>query len=582
MASVSEDTVREIKFRNSIEDVVAPYVALRKAGSNLVGLCPFHSEKTPSFTVFPKDGSFYCFGCGAGGDVIAFVRRAENLDYPSALAYLAKRAGIPLVQDDRDRESSLRRQRILSMNREAARFFHQSLLDPQKGAPGMAYLRDRRGLPLSLIRHFGLGFAPDDFGLLTDHLSRLGYRDYEMADAFLSGVSKKNGRHYDYFRNRVIFPIISPSGEVLAFGGRVMDDALPKYLNTSDTPVFKKSRTLFALNYAKKHCAEQIILCEGYMDVIALHGAGFQNAVATLGTAITSEHARLMKRYTKSVVISYDSDEAGQRAADKAFRQLGEVGLEARVLRMNGAKDPDEYIRAFGSDRFASLLNTASSEFDFRFGNILGKYDIGATEGRLKALDETVALLSTVDSETRREVYIGIAAEKLSLSPESMRRDVERRIRRGERARARENTEKLIAASQGIGDRVNTDFIKNPPAAAAEEKLLGILLLHPEYIGESEKAGKKPAPEEFFSEFGRKIYTRMLDFGGGYFDISALGETLSVEEVDRITSLKRSREMLADNRIELFWELFDRMREAMRKDSLTTEEIIRRKREGRK
>lgn len=578
MAWISEDVVREIRYRNSIEDVVSSYVTLKRAGSNLLGLCPFHSEKTPSFTVFPNTESFHCFGCGAGGDVISFVRRIENLDYPSAIELLAKRAGITIVQDDRDKERMRRRKRVLDMNMEAARFFRSCLFDPKLGAEGMRYLLEKRRLDPALIRHFGLGFAPNDFGLLTRHLTKLGYKDYEMSDAFLAGISKKNGKSYDYFRNRVIFPILDISGDVVAFGGRVMDDSLPKYLNTSDTPAFKKSRNLFAMNFARKYCEEQLILCEGYMDVIALHGAGFQNAVATLGTAITPEHARLMKRYTKSVVISYDSDEAGQRAADKAFKLLSEVGLETRVLKLDGAKDPDEYIKSFGKDRFALLLKDTKSEFDFRFENILKKYDTRLVDEKLKAIEEIEGVIAQVPSAAGREVYIGVVAEKMGISAEMIRRDVEKRTKRAQKATERRETERLIAASQGIGDRVNTDFVKNPQAASCEEKILGILLLHPEYLYEMKKKDKAPSVSDFFTEFGRKIYGLMLEIDREYFDISALGSALSLEEIDRLQKLQMSRAKLANNKIELLYELLDTLKNAKEKSKLSLEEIIRRKR----
>ncbi|MBQ4120648.1 MAG: DNA primase [Clostridia bacterium] len=582
MAWISEDVIREIRYRNSIEDVVSSYVTLKRAGSNLLGLCPFHSEKTASFTVFPNTESFHCFGCGAGGDVISFVRRIENLDYPSAVEFLAKRAGITIVQDDRDKERMQRRKRVLDMNVEAARFFRSCLYDPKLGAAGMRYLSEKRKLDPALIRHFGLGFAPNDFGLLTRHLSKLGYKDYEMSDAFLAGISKKNGKSYDYFRNRVIFPILDISGDVVAFGGRVMDDSLPKYLNTSDTPAFKKSRNLFAMNFARKHCEEQLILCEGYMDVIALHGAGFQNAVATLGTAITPEHARLMKRYTKSVIISYDSDEAGQRAADKAFKLLSEVGLETRVLKLDGAKDPDEYIKSFGKDRFALLLKDTKSEFDFRFDNILKKYDTRLVDEKLKAIEEIEGVIAQVPSAAGREVYIGVVAEKMGISAEMIRRDVDKRTRRAQKATERRETERLIAASQGIGDRVNTDFVKNPQAASCEEKILGILLLHPEYLYEMKKKDKAPSAEDFFTEFGKKIYTLMFEIDREYFDISALGSALSVEEIDRLQKLQMSRTKLANNKIELLYELLETLKHAKEKSELSLEEIIRRKRDQKK
>ncbi|MBR2986790.1 MAG: DNA primase [Clostridia bacterium] len=577
MPRFSDETIREIRFRNNIEDVISQYVQLKRAGSNSVGLCPFHSEKSPSFTVFSKSDSFYCFGCGAGGDVISFIRRAEALDYPEAIEFLAKRAGITVVQNEYDKETAKRRERILQMNKEAARFFHNCLFDEKLGKEGLRYLTEERGLSLTTIRYFGLGFAPDSFNMLTDHLKRLGYADYELSTAFLAGISPKNNRPYDYFRNRVIFPIISTSGDIIAFGGRVMDDSKPKYLNTSDTPVFKKSRNLFALNYAKKSCEEQLVLCEGYMDVIALHAAGFTNAVATLGTAITSEHARLMTRYTKSVVISYDSDEAGQNAANKAFIQLGAVGLEARVLQMSGAKDPDEYIKKFGKDRFAELLKATKSEFEFKFDAVLSKYDINTTDGRVKALDEAIRILSSVSSRSLRDVYIGIVATRLSVTADSLKFDVERRIKKNDGLNKRKESERMIAASQGYGDRVNPDFAKNPKAASAEEQILGILLIHPEYLREMKNRNIVLLPEDFFTEFSRKIFTSMVSFESE-FDISLLGESLTVEEVDRLQKLRMHREELSDNKIETLTALIGVLKDSAGKKELTLEELIASKR----
>lgn len=364
---ISSAIIEEIKYRNDIEDVISQYVTLKRAGSNMNGLCPFHSEKTPSFTIFKASHSFYCFGCGAGGDVITFIMKIENLDYIGALEFLAKRVGINIPADNKEPERGIKKSRIIEMNRAAAKFFHEQLKESREA---QSYL-ERRQLPMSLIKHFGIGYAPNEFGRLTDHMHSLGFTDEELITGFLCGKSQKTGRAYDYFRGRIMFPILDVSGDVIAFGGRVIDDTMPKYLNSSDTPAFKKSRNLFALNFAKNSCSEQIILCEGYMDVIALHGAGFSNAVATLGTALTAEQARLIKRYSKSVIISYDSDEAGQRAANRAFMLLGEAGLQTKILKMENAKDPDEFIKKFGAVRFRQIIDNSYTEFDFKFDVIL-------------------------------------------------------------------------------------------------------------------------------------------------------------------------------------------------------------------
>ncbi len=581
--AIDQAVIEEIKFRNSIEDVVSQYVTLKRAGSNLVGLCPFHSEKSPSFTVFVNEGNCHCFGCGAGGDVINFIRRIENLDYPSAVEFLAKRAGITVTRSDDDKREARRRERVLEMNKLAARFFYETLMSPA-GSEGYDYLTRVRGLSNANIRHFGLGFAPNDFGALTGLLRSKGYADHEMATAFLCGVSTKTGRPYDYFRNRVIFPIFGISGDVIAFGGRVMDDSKPKYLNSSDTPAFKKSRNLFAMNFAKNYCSEQLILCEGYMDVIALHCAGFTNSVATLGTAITPEHARMLKRYTKKVVISYDSDEAGQNAADKAFRLLGEVGVETKILRMSGAKDPDEYIKKFGSESFRKIIDSSETEFDYKFGKIMKKYDFSITGDKIKALGECENLIAATPSAAERDIYIFDTAPKLGITPDAMKRDIERIIASKKRNAEREEVRKIITSSEGYGDRVNPDYVKNPRAASAEEAMLGILMLHPEYLSELSKKGDPLSADEMFTELGKKICSALISIiSAGAPDESALegllGEYLTVEETERAMRMRISRRMLTNNTPAVLIECKRSLKEAKSKNELDISDIISQKRE---
>ena len=376
---IDSSIIDEIKYRNDLVDVISSYVSLKRAGSGYTGLCPFHSEKTPSFHVAPEKGFFHCFGCGAGGDVITFIMRIENLSYPEAVRFLAARAGIPMEEERT--AGGVSRGRIRDMNRDAARFFFEQL---KESPEAQAYL-SRRGLGSATIKHFGIGFSPNSPGALHSHMRSLGYTDEELVTGFLCGISKKTGRPYDYFRNRVMFPVIDTTGAVIAFGGRVMDDSQPKYLNTSDTPAFTKRRSLFALNFAKNSADRGFILCEGYMDVIALHESGFSQAIATLGTAITTEQARLMRKYTDRVFISYDSDAAGKKAAKRAFELLGEAGIDCRIIRMQGAKDPDEYIRKFGRERFAAICGESLTQFDYEFDNALKKYDIGSDAERIKS-----------------------------------------------------------------------------------------------------------------------------------------------------------------------------------------------------
>ena len=567
---ISKEIIEEIKRRNDIIDVISTYVALKRAGSNHNGLCPFHSEKSPSFTVF--DDHFYCFGCGAGGDVITFIMKAENLDYVGALEFLARRAGITIPTDPREEEKGVRRTRVLDMNREAAKFFHDRLKNDKVA---LGYLT-RRGLSGSVIKHFGLGFAPPSFGELTDHMHKLGYTDEELQVGFLAGKSQKTGRAYDYFRNRVIFPIINTSGEVVAFGGRVMDDSKPKYLNTSDTPAFKKSKNLFALNYAKNHCAEQMILCEGYMDVIALHAQGFQNAVATLGTALTSEQARLMKKYTKTVLISYDSDEAGQMAANKAFTLLGEAGLETRILRMEGAKDPDEYIKKFGKLGFQKVIDSSYTRFDYKFESILKKFDIETAEGRIKASDATAEEISHVFSTVERDIYIKKAANALSISSDSLKMDVESKIRRRRRKDEKEEKQKLIQASAGYGDRVNPDRLKNLKASAAEELILGIMLKHPEYISMVASGKFSVSAEDFVSEFSRKVFECIMTTRGE-FDIGMLNSEFTEAQMARIIKMQVARQGLS-NTDAVFADGIKTLKESSKKTDMSIEDIIASKR----
>ncbi len=565
---ISPEIVEEIKYRNDIVDVVNTYVPLKRAGSNYNGSCPFHSERTPSFTVFPATRSFYCFGCGAGGDVVTFIMKRENVDYVSALEILANRVGIEIPKDARSREeeaNTVKRERVLSMNREAARFFHAALYDPTLGAKGLKYLIER-GLSGATIKHFGLGFAPDGFGALTEHLTKLGYTAEEMSVGFLCGISKKTGRPYDYFRNRVIFPIIDVTGNVVAFGGRVMDDSVPKYLNTSDTPAFKKSRNLFALNYAKNKCSDRIILCEGYMDVIALHANGFENAVATLGTAITPEQARIMAKYTKQVIISYDTDEAGQRAANKAIKLLGEVGLDVRVLRVTGAKDPDEFMKKNGStahEKFKLLLDGSKTQFEYKLDNVLSKYDTSIVDGRIKAASELCTIISEVYSEAEREVYIGVVSQKLDIPRDSLKNDVKRMMNKNERAQKKEEFRGLVNKTAGYGDRVNPDTVKNTGAVNAEENILGILLIYPENLASVKRGALELSEEDFFSEFNRRVFSEALARCDetGKFDFTLLNEVFDADEMGRITSMVVRRRQLTENGVQLLSDMISRLRE---------------------
>lgn len=550
---IPREIIEEIVARTDISDLIGSYVTLKRAGSNMNGLCPFHSERTPSFTVFSKSNSFYCFGCGAGGDSISFVMRAENLDYPSAVEFLANRAGIVIPQDKNELGNmGMSRKRVYEMNLAAAKFFRENLFDANVGREAMQYLAGKRKLSPVIIKRFGLGFAPNNFFELTNHMKKLGFSEQELIDGFLCGKSQK-GNLYDYFRNRVIFPIIDVTGNVIAFGGRVMDDSKPKYLNSSDTPGFKKSRNLFALNYAKNHCSEQIILCEGYMDVIALHAAGVENAVATLGTALTAEQARMLTKYTKKVILLYDSDEAGQKATDRAIQILGEVGLEVRILKLNGAKDPDEYIRKFGAERFKALLGESSTGFDFKVSRALAGLDLQIPSDKIKASKAICEIIADSSSSVEREVFLSRAAEILDLPVDVLRNNVDLIIKKRVKEFKQNESKQAQMSIKHIGDRINPDAIKNVQANALEENILGLLLIYDEYR-QGVLSGKFELTEsDFVTAFGKKVFVAILDVArsNGEFLYAMLGQYFTAEEMGRLEKMRQNRLALAENGTEV-------------------------------
>ena len=551
---IPREVIEEIVTRTDINDLIGSYVTLKRAGSNMNGLCPFHSERTPSFTVFSKSNSFYCFGCGAGGDAISFVMKAENLDYPSAVEFLASRAGITIPQDKNElAQMGMSRKRVYEMNLAAAKFFRENLFDKEIGFEAMTYLAGQRKLSPAIIKRFGLGFAPNNFWALTNHMRKLGFSEQELIDGFLCGRSQKSGKLYDYFRNRVIFPIIDVTGNVIAFGGRVMDDSKPKYLNSSDTPGFKKSKNLFALNYAKNHCSEQIILCEGYMDVIALHSAGVENAVATLGTALTSEQARMLTKYTKKVILLYDSDDAGQRATDRAIQILNEVGLEVRILKLNNAKDPDEYIRKFGAERFKALLGESRTGFDFKVSRAVAGLDLQLPDDKIKASKLICDIIAESNSAVEREVFLAKASEMLKLPVDVLKNNVELIIKKKVREYKQNESKQAQMSIKHIGDRVNPDAIKNIQANALEENILGLLLIYDEYR-QGVISGKIELDEDdFVTAFGKKVFTSIIELekSNGDFVYALLGQYFTADEMGRLEKMRQNRLALTENGYEV-------------------------------
>lgn len=574
---IPNSVIEDIRYRCDIEDVISSYVSLKRAGSNLKGLCPFHSEKTPSFVVYKDTQSYYCFGCGAGGDVINFIMRQENMDYVSAIEFLAKRAGIVLPDfSSKDGfQQGPGRARILSMNVEAAKYFRSMLFDDTMGAPARQYLIGNRALSSSVVKHFGIGYAPGGWNALRDHLRGLGYTYEEMMSGNLCNRSEKNEKSvYDSFRARVMFPIIDVSGNIVAFGGRVLDDSKPKYLNSADTPAFKKSKHLFALNFARNSKEDFFIICEGYMDVIALHAAGFTNAVATLGTAITAEHARIIKRYVSKVVLAYDGDEAGRKASDRAIGLLTDAGVDSRILVMRGAKDPDEFIKKFGREEFRRLLDESRSRFDYIIETTCGKYNLNNADDKIKASSELAREIAKVFSKVERDIYISKTAEYLGLDPKSVKYDVDSIIRKNSKAEKKHQTEELIRLTSGISDRVNPDFAKKPKAARIEEDLLGILMIHPEYT--TLNCPDKPLESDvFFTDLGKRLFSfiKKSQADGG-FSPGALSSEFSHEEVSRAMKMFHSRRDFSNDQSSYVVNAQQLALETQKPDAMSLEDII--------
>ena len=470
--------IDEVVARNPIEDVVGQYVNLKRSGANLFGLCPFHGEKTPSFSVAPDKGIYYCFGCHKGGGVINFQMEIEGLSYGDAVRALAKRAGLEVPEDPQFQSRYKQQERLWALSKEAARYFHSKLYAPE-GAEGLSYAQ-KRGMPRSTLTKFGIGFAPNGWNGLVDAMKAKGYTDQELKDAGL--VSEKNGHIYDRFRNRLMFPIIDVRGNVIGFGGRVMDDSTPKYLNSPETIIFNKRKNLFALNLAKKSKLGYLILVEGYMDAVALHQYGFDCAVASLGTSLTQEHAVLLSRYTEQVVLIYDGDEAGQNATRRAIPMLEAAGIQVKVLRMHDAKDPDEYLKKYGADKFKVLLEEASNRVEYQLGAIARKYHLNDDEERIQFLREAADLVASLPSPVQREVYGGRAAETAKVTPEAMKLEVDRARKRRENREKKQEEQKMLSPAQNLQPKSRTIRYDDIRSAMAEEVILANVFKQPSLL----------------------------------------------------------------------------------------------------
>ena len=531
---LSESFIQQLKQYSDIEHIVSGYVQLKKKGRYLSGLCPFHSEKSPSFFVYPQTQSFYCFGCGAGGDVITFIRQIENLEYMEAVRFLADRCGMTVPQDSEDDGRARLKKRVLEINRETAHYFHDCLMSEQ-GKDAYAYLI-RRGRDRKTIRHFGLGYAPDSWHGLVEHLRTKGFSEKEMIEANVAVQSQKGGA-YDRFRNRVMFPIIDVRGNVIAFGGRALDDKGAKYLNSSDTIVFKKSKNLFALNFAKTSKLPGLILAEGYMDVIAIHQAGFDNAVATLGTSLTEEQARLISQYADKVVLAYDSDGPGQAATKRALNIFDEVGLKVTVLSMTGAKDPDEYIQKYGRERFAMLIDGSRNAIEFELSRLRNNHDVQTADGKVNFLKEACKLFAGIRNPVEREVYITQVANELEISPQAIKAQIQSldkreqsRQRRQQKADTNIYIGRMAAAKNDVSRQVNLRY------AMAEEGILYCLMKNPDFY---QTVREKIAPEDFVTEVNRELYTAMVKRleSGQPIEMLDLSSELSPQAMGRVSAI---------------------------------------------
>nr|WP_207722739.1 DNA primase [Ruminococcus intestinalis] len=528
--------MQELKLRSDITEIASSYVNLKRHGRNMVGLCPFHGEKTPSFNIYTENGSFYCFGCGAGGDVITFIMKIENLDYVEAVKFLAQRAGMEMPENTYDDSLSKLRMRIYEANREAARFFHATLLS-QRGQSGLNYLRGR-ALSDRTIRHFGLGFADDDWNSLCNHLKNKGFSEYEIYSANLAFKRKNGNGIYDRFVNRVMFPIIDLRGNVIAFGGRIMTDEKPKYLNTSDTPVFKKSENLFSLNNAKSSGTRTLILCEGYMDVIALNQAGFTNAVATLGTALTNEQAVLMKRYADEVIICYDADGAGQKATARAIDILRNAGLPIKILTVPSGKDPDEFIRSKGDNgpaAFKLLIEKCGNDIEYRLMKLKENYNLNTTDGKVAFLNEAVKIVATIESPIERDVFASKLCAELEIDKNAFLEQISKVKRRDRRENIKKETRQIQAELNGQSDKINREHYKKPRSSSAEEALLVYLINNPDYAN---SISERVTPDKFSNSLIKRYYEYVLSkIKSGYEPLTSVSSDFNSDEVSYLYKL---------------------------------------------
>ncbi|MBP8640075.1 MAG: DNA primase [Oscillospiraceae bacterium] len=538
-----ESFIKELTERNDITDVVSSYVKLtKKSGNNMFGLCPFHSEKSPSFSVSNDKQIYHCFGCGKGGSVINFIMEIENLSYPDAIRFLARRVGMAVPEDEKD-ENYSRRERMLQLNRDAARFFYEQLSAANAEVARQYIIK--RDISPAMVTRFGLGFAPDSWDALVKAMQKKGYTKPELLDAGLAKASKKgDGGIYDTFRNRLMFPVIDIRCSVIGFSGRILDDGEPKYMNSPETLVFSKSHNLFALNLAKKSKMGYIILSEGNIDVVAMHQAGIDCAVASLGTSLTPEQARLISRYVGEVVIAYDGDQAGQKASQRAISILQKLDVKVRVLRMTGAKDPDEYIKKFGVAAFENLLKRTESHIEYRLSDIASKYNLDSDENRVAFIKDATGLIASLPSSVEREVYSRKAAEMAKVSGDTVITEVER-VRKKLLGQARKKQENENSRpTQAYQPRERKLHFENVKSAIAEKGVLRLLYYEPSLLTDKVELQE----DDFSSPLLAKILALLKQHTehGAQPSLALLAEHLTNEEMSILTEILNEPQELSN------------------------------------
>lgn len=543
MARFSDEFLTELRMRCDIEQTISSYVQLKRRGKNLVGLCPFHNEKTPSFTVYPDSQSFFCFGCGAGGEVISFIRRAENLDFTEAVRFLCDKTSMVMPSEGFDDSLAVKRKRMYEINKEAARFFNSCLFTEQ-GKEGLEYFKSR-GYKKSTITKFGMGYAPDEWRALLTHLKEKGYSYEEAYEANLANKSEKNGKvsFYDSFRNRVMVPIIDARGNVVAFGGRVLDDSKPKYINTSDTLVYKKSLGVFGLNFAKNTTEKKLILVEGYMDAITLHQHGFSNTIACLGTALTSEMAHLLSRYADEVILCYDADEAGQKATARAIEIFKSIGMKLKVIRLQGGKDPDEIIRKYGPERFRNLIDGAANDVEFALVKLRDSYELTTSDGKMRYLEKAAEILANTHNRIVQDVYSGRLSEELQVSKDSIMVRIEQLQRKSMRAEKSRHYSSIQQKSMQENSKISLANDVNIKVYKAERMLLAALVRNPEFL---ERMGDTVTAESFSVELNRRIFSLIAERikQQRSLELTFFAQELSPQELDSFVKICKDNEKL--------------------------------------